>query len=63
MPLMLCVKPIAYATCLKEEHKVVVGKEFDEVEGVVVDNNADDDATPLINKSDKDRESSTVYFD
>lgn len=30
MPLMLCVKPIAYATCLKEDdHKV---PEFDEIE-------------------------------
>jgi len=32
MPLMLCVKPIAYATCLKEDHQVIVGKEFEHIE-------------------------------
>lgn len=30
MPLMLCVKPIAYATCLKEEDHVAVDNEFND---------------------------------
>mmetsp|Transcript_5646 Transcript_5646/g.4044 ORF Transcript_5646/g.4044 Transcript_5646/m.4044 type:complete len:179 (+) Transcript_5646:1669-2205(+) len=44
MPLMLCVKPIAYATCLKEDdHKV---PEFDEIEA------EDADRERLVNKSE-----------
>jgi len=30
MPLMLCVKPIAYATCLKEDEHVPIENEFDD---------------------------------
>lgn len=45
MPLMLCVKPIAYATCLKEEHHNV--KEFDQIEA-----NNEEERLLQVNKSE-----------
>lgn len=44
MPLMLCVKPIAYATCLKADDQKVI--EFDEIEA------EDADREHLVNKSE-----------
>lgn len=39
MPLMLCVKPIAYSTCLKSEEEHHNVKEFDQIAAAEEDNN------------------------